>query len=100
MSEAPFLGIYSSNRYNGRRPGPIQICNTRFAGCNINKKTKFSSGNVTITDATLHKRVSALVILQSSLRNVNLVYADISLNGYGQRSGGPYGYGSSPKNTF
>jgi hypothetical protein len=82
------------------RPGPIQFCNSRFAYCNITKKSNFSSGNVTIQGATLANRVSTLIRVQSQMRNAKLVFQDVSLNVYGQKAGGPYGYGSSPKNTF
>lgn len=82
------------------RPGPIQFCNSRFAYCNITKKPNFSSGNVTIQGTTLANRVSTLIRVQSQMRNARIVFQDVSLNVYGQKAGGPYGYGSSPKNNF
>ena len=84
------------------RPGPIQFCNSRFAKCNINKKlgAAFQSGNVSIQGTTIPRRISEAIRVQTYLKNANFVIQDVSLNVYGQRSGGPYGYGSSPKNTF
>ena len=84
------------------RPGPIQFCNSRFAKCNINKKlgAAFQSGNVSIQGTTIPRRISQAIRVQTYLKNANFVIQDVSLNVYGQRSGGPYGYGSSPKNTF
>jgi len=82
------------------RPGPIQFCNSRFAYCNISKKTINPSGNVTIQGTTLANRVSTLIRVQSQMRNARIVFQDVSLNVYGQKAGGPYGYGSSPKNNF
>ncbi|MDC1321015.1 hypothetical protein N8261_03550 [Flavobacteriaceae bacterium] len=76
---------------------PIQTCNSRFAKCNINKKSIYNSGSVTIQGSTLAQRVSTLARTQ---RKNRVVFQNVSLNGYGQKSGGPYGYGSSPKNTF
>lgn len=76
---------------------PIQKCNSRFAKCNINKKSIYNSGSVTIQGSTLAQRVSTIARTQ---RKNRVVFQNVSLNGYGQKSGSPYGYGSSPKNTF
>lgn len=76
---------------------PIQTCNSRFAKCNINKKSIYNSGSVTIQGSTLAQRVSTIARTQ---RKNRVVFQNVSLNGYGQKSGSPYGYGSSPKNTF
>jgi hypothetical protein len=87
------------NTYTNK-PGPIQQCNSRFKYCNINKKLGYDSGNVTIQGSTIVQRVSTLVNISRFTRNLKLNNANIKLNGYGQKSGGPYGYGSSPKNSF
>ena len=86
--------------YNPSRPGPIQICNSRFAKCNIIKKTNFSSGNVIIQGSTIAQRVSTLIHVQPYLRNATWTRQYNPVNGYGQRTGGPVGYCQSPKNTF
>ena len=82
------------------RPGPINICNSRFAKCNLNKKNKFSSGNVTIQGATNSQRVSTQIQVQSTMRNATWTNRYVPVNGYGQRTGGPNGSGQSPKNSF
>ena len=84
----------------GNKPGPIQRCNSRFKYCNINKKLGYNSGNVTIQGSTTAQRVSELITTSIYTRNSKITNANITLNGYGQKSGGPYGYGSSPKNNF
>jgi|AntAceMinimDraft_6_1070360.scaffolds.fasta_scaffold07664_3 hypothetical protein len=86
--------------YNPSGPGPIQICNSRFAKCNITNKTNFSSGNVIIQGSTLAQRVSTLIKVQPYLRNATWTREYVGVNEYGQRAGGPVGYGQSPKNTF
>jgi hypothetical protein len=87
-------------QYTHSGSGPIQICNSRFAKCNITKKTNFSSGNVIIQGSTIAQRVSTLIKVQSYLRNATWREEYKPVNGYGQRAGGPVGYGQSPKNTF
>jgi hypothetical protein len=82
------------------RPGPIQICNSRFAKCNLNKKTKFSSGNVTIQGATNSQRTSILVNQASYRRGAKLITTNQVLNTYGRRAGGPGGSGASIRNQF
>jgi hypothetical protein len=82
------------------RPGPIQICESRFAKCNINKKPNFSSGNVTIQGTTRPLRQSYLTRTVVPMRNHTLVYANKPNNEYGQRAGGPSGYGQPLKNNF
>jgi hypothetical protein len=84
------------------RSGPINICNSKFAKCNINKKLgpAYSSGNVTIQGVTNAQKISELLRVQSSMHNAKLNINNIPVNKYGQRSGGPRGFGSSPKNTF
>ena len=86
--------------YNPSRPGPIQICISRLANCNITKITNFSNGMVINNRATQLQRVSNLIQVQSYLRNVTWTRQYNPVNGYGQRTGGPVGYGQSPKNTF
>jgi len=82
------------------RPGPIQFCTSRFAKCNLNKKTNFSSGNVTIQGATNSQRISLLVKQSSYRHGAKLVFSDISLNQYGRMAGGPGGFGAPPRNHF
>ncbi len=82
------------------RPGPIQICNSRFAKCNLNKKTKFSSGNVTIQGATNSQRTTILVNQASYRRGAKLITTNQVLNTYGRRAGGPGGSGASIRNQF
>ena len=90
----------SSPPFISNRVGPRQSCNSKYKYCNINKKTNFSSGNVTNQSATQAERFSTLIRVQSNMRNAKLIFQDVSLNGYGQKAGGPYGSGSSPKNSF
>ena len=73
-----------------------------YAKCKLNKKLghAFQSGNVISRDAKMAKRISAIIQLQSTLKSASFVIQDVSLNVYGQKTGGPNGYGSSPKNTF
>ena len=82
------------------RPGPIQICDSRFAKCNLTTKTNFSSGNVTIQGTTRPLKLSYLTRTVVPARNHKLVYANKPNNEYGQRAGGPVGYGQPPKNNF
>ena len=82
------------------RPGPIQICNSRFAKCNLNKKTKFSSGNVTIQGATNSQRTSIIVNQSTYRRGAKLITTNQVLNAYGRRAGGPGGTGASIRNQF
>lgn len=86
--------------YNPSRPGPIQICISRLANCNITKITNFSNGMVINNRATQLQRVSTLIKVQPYLRNATWKQEYKPVNGYGQRAGGPNGYGQSPKNTF
>lgn len=75
-------------------------CGSRLAGCNIIKMTGFSNGVVINHRATRAQRMTDLIKVQSRMRNVNWVRENVKVNEYGQRSGGPNGYGQSPKNTF
>tara|TARA_B110000858_G_scaffold29990_2_gene32494 strand:- start:4572 stop:7133 length:2562 start_codon:yes stop_codon:yes gene_type:complete len=81
------------------RPGPIQYCTSRFAKCNLNKKTKFSSGNVTIQGATNSQRTS-IIVDQSNRRGAKLVTSNQVLNVFGRTAGGPGGFGAPPRNHF
>jgi hypothetical protein len=81
------------------RSGPIQRCNSRFANCNINKGP-YPSGSTINNSYTLAQRVSNQIQVQSYFRNSKWTFKTAPVNGYGQRSGGPNGYGQSPKNTF
>jgi len=81
-------------------PGPIQMCESRFRKCNLNKKPNFYNGNVTIQGTTRPLKLSYLTQTVVPSRNHKLVYANKPNNEYGQRAGGPVGYGQSPKNNF
>ena len=81
-------------------PGPIQMCESRFRKCNLNKKPNFSNGNVTIQGSTRPLKLSYLTQTVVPMRNHTLVYANKPNNEYGQRAGGPSGYGQPPKNNF
>ena len=82
------------------RPGPIQYCTSRFAKCNITKKTSFSSGNVTIQGTTNARRQS-LIVNQSTYRHgAKLMFSNQVLNAYGRKAGGPGGFGAPPRNHF
>ena len=81
------------------RPGPIQFCTSRFAKCNLNNKTRFSSGNVTIQGSTNSQRIS-LMVEQGNRRGAKLVTSNQPLNQFGRRAGGPGGFGAPPKNQF
>ena len=92
---------YSNNSlYNPSRSGLIQSCNSRLANCNITKITGFSNGMVTNNRKTQALRMSTLIHIQTRLRNGTWKRQYVPVNDYGQRSGGPNGYGQSPKNTF
>ena len=75
-------------------------CGSRLAGCNIIKMTGFSNGVVINHRATRAQRMTDLIKVQSRMRNVNWVRENVKVNEYGQRSGGPNGYGQSPRNNF
>jgi len=83
---------------NGR--GPIQICISRLANCKITKKNNFSNGYVINNRATAMQRMSTLISVQSQMRNATWTQIYAPVNAYSQRTGGPVGYGQSPKNTF
>ena len=90
----------TSTFINTNRPGPIQYCTSRFARCNITKKTSFSSGNVTIQGTTNARRQS-LIVNQSTYRHgAKLLFSNQVLNAYGRKAGGPGGFGASPRNQF
>lgn len=79
----------------------IQSCTSRFKICKCyTKSLPGSSGNIVVNNLTLAMRVSNLIRQQSSNRNAQWTQKHISLNVYGQRAGGPTGYGQSPKNIF
>ena len=82
---------------NGR--GPIQICNSRLANCKITK-TNFQNGYVMNNRATAMQRISTLISVQSQMRNATWTQIYAPTNAYSQRTGGPVGYGQSPRNTF
>jgi hypothetical protein len=82
------------------RPGPIQYCTSRFARCTLNKKTNFSSGNVTIQGATNSQRISNLVRISTFRHGDKLVLSNQVLNEYGRTAGGPGGFGAPPRNHF
>jgi hypothetical protein len=80
------------------RPGPINYCNSRFAKCNINKKTNFSSGNITIQGTSNALRFSS--IINTYGRGAKPTFVTRQINQYGSVAGGPGGFGSSPSNHF
>ena len=82
---------------NGR--GPIQICISRLANCKITK-TNFQNGYVMNNRATAMQRISTLISVQSQMRNATWTQIYAPTNAYSQRTGGPVGYGQSPRNTF
>lgn len=83
------------------RKGPIQSCISRFKNCNkYSKNLPGSSGNLVKTDLTLPMRITRLINYQSTLRNAQWNEKYVPLNAYGQRPGGPNGYGQPIKNIF
>ena len=93
--------INNSIIYNIRnKPPPINICKTRFAKCNINKKINFSSGNVIIYGAPNYQRISYLVQQSKFRHGQKPVFVKQQLNAYGRTAGGPGGFGASPSNKF
>jgi len=82
------------------KPGPINICNSRFANCNLNKKPNFSSGNVTIQGTGQANRISYLLQTSRFRNGQKTVFSNQQLNAYGRTAGGPGGFGSSPSNKF
>ncbi len=85
--------------YNNK-PGPINICNSRFSQCNLNKKNNFSSGNVIIFGASLMERTSYLIQRSRFRHGQKAVFVKQQLNAYGRTAGGPGGFGASPSNKF
>jgi hypothetical protein len=85
---------YQNNGY-----GPIQICTSRLANCKITK-TNFQNGYVMNNRATAMQRISTLISVQSQMRNATWTQIYAPTNAYSQRTGGPVGYGQSPRNTF
>ena len=86
-------------QYKSNGSGPIQICNSRLANCKITK-TNFQNGYVMNNRATAIQRISTLISVQSQMRNATWTQIYAPVNAYSQRTGGPVGYGQSPKNTF
>jgi hypothetical protein len=80
--------------------GPINVCNTRFAKCNSNKKATISNGNTNNNQQSNATRVSRNIQYSTYTKSIKLVFVNQTLNQYGRIAGGPGGYGSSPKNTF
>jgi len=62
--------------------------------------TAFSSGNVVINSQTLAEKMSTLIQYQSQIRNKKWTVKNIPTNVYGQRAGGPTGYGQPIRNRF
>jgi hypothetical protein len=59
-----------------------------------------SSGNVVVNSQTIAEKMSTLIQYQSQIRNKKWTVKNVPTNVYGQRSGGPTGYGQSPSNRF
>lgn len=76
-----------------------KICKTKLCN-NFSKKLPGSSGNIVITNMTQASRYSQIIRNQSLVRNAKWNIKNYPTNAYGQRPGGPYGFGSSPKNNF
>ena len=87
------------SQYQRNGYGPIQICNSRLANCKITK-TNFQNGYVMNNRATAIQRISTLISVQSQMRNATWTQIYAPTNAYSQRTGGPVGYGQSPRNTF
>ena len=81
--------------------GPIQICNSRFRNCNaFNKNMPGSSGTVVVNSQTIAEKMSTLIQYQSQIRNKKWTVKNVPVNVYGQRAGGPTGYGQPIRNKF
>jgi len=91
--------IQQPAQYKSNGSGPIQICNSRLANCKITK-TNFQNGYVMNNRATAMQRISTLISVQSQMRNATWTQIYAPTNAYSQRTGGPVGYGQSPRNTF
>jgi len=59
-----------------------------------------SSGNVVTNSQTLAEKMSTLIQYQSQIRNKKWTVKNVATNVYGQRAGGPSGYGRAPRNRF
>tara|TARA_A100001015_G_scaffold312707_1_gene418425 strand:+ start:3529 stop:5490 length:1962 start_codon:yes stop_codon:yes gene_type:complete len=71
-----------------------KICNS------FSKRLPGSSGNIVITNLTQASRYTQLIKNESIIRNAKWRIGNYPTNMYGQRPGGPNGFGSSPKNDF
>jgi hypothetical protein len=81
--------------------GPIQICNSRFRNCNsFNKNKPGSSGTIVTNQHTKFQKMSTSILFQNHMRNKKWTLKNAPTNVFGQRAGGPHGYGQPPKNTF
>jgi surface protein len=84
-------------------PSPSQpeilknVCNN-IKYCGITKQ--ISNPLVTIENNTISTRMSMLITNQKFTRNASYTIVKAPVNQYGQRSGGPNGYGKPPKNAF
>ena len=82
-------------------PGPIQMCNSRFRNCNkFNKNKPGSSGTIVTNQHTKIQKMSTSILFQNHMRNKKWTLKNAPTNVYGQRAGGPHGYGQPPQNTF
>lgn len=98
MAMNNYDSVYFAHSSNN---GPIQSCTSRFKKCNrYTKSLPGSSGNVVVDNLTTAMRISNLIKHQTNMRNAQWSEKHIPLNVYGQRTGGPTGYGQSPKNVF
>jgi hypothetical protein len=95
----PTAPAQQSAQYQSNGSGPIQICTSRLANCKITK-TNFQNGYVMNNRATAMQRMSTLISVQSQMRNATWTQIYAPTNAYSQRTGGPVGYGQSPRNTF
>ena len=94
--------VYISDNEPSPEPKPEDkivknIC-SNIKYCGITKQ--ISNPLVTIENNTISRRMSMLIKNQKFSRNAFYTVANNPVNKFGQRSGGPSGYGKPPKNTF
>lgn len=94
--------VYISDNEPSPEPKPEDkivknIC-SNIKYCGITKQ--ISNPLVTIENNTISRRMSMLIKNQKFSRNAFYTIANNPVNKFGQRSGGPSGYGKPPKNTF
>jgi surface protein len=100
-SNVPFIayGAYSQTILLNVNTFEIakSICNN-VKNCNITKQ--INNELVQITDNTVAGRMSMLVKTQKFTRNASYVKKNVPVNRFGQRPGGPSGFGKPLQNSF